>query len=79
MQTKTLPTCREIISYLATTGMSYADIAKQVGCHCSTIVRIKDNHVEAPRLRVVDGLYKLYVRRLSELAPLTKKVEEWGL
>lgn len=79
MNNRTIPTCQEMIGYLTSTGVSYTDMTRAVGCHCSTIVRLRDRSDTTPRQYVIDGLYKLYVKRMSEIAPLAKKVEELGL
>ena len=79
MQVKKLPSGKEMVDFLSSTGLTYWDIARRVGCHCATILRIRDKPSVRPRRHVWEGLYKLYVERASNLAPLIEKAEELGL
>lgn len=79
MQVKKLPSGNEMVDFLSSTGLTYWGIAREVGCHCSTILRIRDKPSVRPRCNVWEGLYKLYIKRASNLAPLIEKAEELGL
>lgn len=79
MKQRVIPPCREMLLQLTSTGLTFSAIARAVGCHCSTLTRIRDKAHVAPRAKVVEGLFKLYVTRMEEIAPLTDKAKELGL
>ena len=58
MQVKKLPSGKEMVDFLSSTGLTYWDIARGVGCHCATILRIRDKPSVRPRRHVWEGLYK---------------------
>ena len=80
MQTKIqIPPCSEMVEYLASTGLPYAEMARRIGCDSSTLIRIRRKEVATSRAKITEGLFRLYVDRVAEMTPVFEKAKKLGI
>lgn len=79
LEKMTIPSGSEMVKYLSSTGFTYAEMARRVGCDSSTLIRIRDNVTEKPSTRVIEQLLKLYIDRAEEMAKLVDRANKLGL